>query len=258
MLRAGLVQMRVDYHPFKSMLNRYFAGYVGGASRPVFFDVEATCPGLAALTRSYPAIREECDRVLALRAGLPRYHEIDPGEAAISAAGDPDRRWTVFLLYILGHRPARNRALCPRTCRVLDGVTGLTQAFFSILDPGKSIPLHEGPYLGYLRYHLALRVPAENPPRLVVSGREHVWREGQALLFDDTWPHEVVNHGTEVRAVLIVDVLRPLPFWPSLANRLVARGLVGPTYGRAVARRAERRSAAPAAAGAPAGRRRAA
>lgn len=250
----------MDYHPFKSMLNRYFARYVGGARRPVFFDIEATCPELTVITRSYATIREECDRVLGLRCGLPRYHEIDPGEADISTVADPDKNWNVFMLYILGHRPRRNRALCPETCRVLDGVPRLTQAFFSVLDPGKSIPLHEGPYLGYLRYHLALRVPAEDPPTLVLNAREYVWREGEAVLFDDTWPHEVVNHGTDIRAVLIVDVLRPLPLWPSAVNTLVARALVGPTYGRAVARRAERRSAALTAGGTgtAGGRRRAA
>ena len=45
------------------------------------------------------------------------------------------------------------------TCRVLEGVPNLLQAFFSVLDPGKSIPLHKGPYLGYLRYHLGLHSP---------------------------------------------------------------------------------------------------
>jgi aspartyl/asparaginyl beta-hydroxylase (cupin superfamily) len=35
----------------------------------------------------------------------------------------------------------------------------LFQAFFSILDGGKSIPRHAAPYRGYLRYHLGLKVP---------------------------------------------------------------------------------------------------
>ena len=44
------------------------------------------------------------------------------------------------------------------------GIPNLFQAFFSILEPGKSIPAHEGPYCGYLRYHLGLIVPEESPP----------------------------------------------------------------------------------------------
>ena len=52
----------------------------------------------------------------------------------------------------------------PRTedrLAALRQVPNLLGAFFSILDPGKSIPAHDGPYTGYLRYHLALKVPAQ-------------------------------------------------------------------------------------------------
>jgi hypothetical protein len=37
----------------------------------------------------------------------------------------------------------------------------LYAAFFSILDAGKSAPAHDGPYCGYLRYHLGLIVPRD-------------------------------------------------------------------------------------------------
>jgi beta-hydroxylase len=36
-------------------------------------------------------------------------------------------------------------------------------AVYSILRPGKHLPLHRGPYKGVLRLHLALRIPE---PRL--------------------------------------------------------------------------------------------
>jgi aspartyl/asparaginyl beta-hydroxylase (cupin superfamily) len=39
----------------------------------------------------------------------------------------------------------------------------MVQAFFSILDPGKSVPENEGPYLGYLRYNLGLAGTEEKP-----------------------------------------------------------------------------------------------
>src|SRR4029453_17045489 len=100
-------------------------------------------------------------------------------------------------------------------------VPNLIQAFFSILEPGKSIPEHEGPYRGYLRYHLGLRVPKDDPPKLVVNGRDYVWKEGEAVLFADSWPHSVVNHSAEIRAVLIVDIRRPLPAIPDRVNRFV-------------------------------------
>jgi aspartate beta-hydroxylase/beta-hydroxylase len=233
----------VDYHLPKALLNRYLARHVGGDRRPTFFDVPTTAPGLEAVTRAYPAIRAELDRLLEDRVDLPGYHDVDPGQRAISAAGPG--RWGVFLLEILGHRPAETRARCPLTCRVLDGVPDRVQAFFSVLDPGKSVPLHEGPYLGYLRYHLALRVPRDLPPTLIVNGQRHVWREGEGILFDDSWPHAVENESREPRVVLVVDVLRPLPFWPALVNRAMTRIVAREAYGRRVARRARRYARAP-------------
>ena len=229
----------MDYHPLKSRLNRYFGRYVGGERRPVFFDIDAVNPALNDLTRNYPTIRAEFEQLLGARVPMPVYHELDAGEAPISAAVDPDKKWTVYMLYILGYKPELNRARCPETCRLLDTIPHLVQAFFSVLEPGKSVPRHNGPYLGYLRYHLGLLVPEWNPPALYVNDREYRWRPGEAVLFDDSWPHEVVNRSDGLRAVLIVDVLRPMPKWPARVNRFVARSVLRPLYGRAVARKAE-------------------
>jgi aspartate beta-hydroxylase len=229
--------VKLDYHVFKSMANGYLGLYVDRARRPTYFDIEKTYPALHRVSEAYPAIRREFDALFAEAGELPQYHEIDSGERNISAT--TPKRWNVFMLEVLGHQPAANRACCPETCRVLDQVPNLIQAFFSILEPGKSVPEHEGPYLGYLRYHLGLRVPAQNPPRLIVNSQEYVWREGEAVLFDDSWPHSVVNHSEELRAVLIVDVRRPMPLLADLCNRFITDVVARHTYGRSVARKAE-------------------
>lgn len=222
----------MDYHIFKSLLNRYFARHVGGSKRPVFFDIDATFPELNYITQNFAAIKKEFEKVYHLQPDMPEYHEIDPGEAAIS--NTTGKRWKVFMLYLLGHKPEENRELCTQTCRALERVPNLLQAFFSILEPGKSIPLHEGPYLGYLRYHLALRVPEKNPPRLYVNSQEYIWQAGKAVLFDDSWPHAVENESQEHRAVLIIDVLRPMPFLPTFLNKAVTNLVARYTYGRRV------------------------
>jgi aspartate beta-hydroxylase/beta-hydroxylase len=229
--------VKLDYHIFKSIANAFFGMFIGRKTRPTFFNIQATFPALDRVTQAYPAIREEFDRLIGECRELPQYHEIDPGERAIS--NTTPKRWTVFMLEIMGHRPARNRAACPQTCRVLGEVPNMIQAFFSILDPGKSVPEHEGPYLGYLRYHLGVRVPADAPPRLIVNSQPYQWKEGEAVLFDDSWPHSVVNDSKELRAVLIVDVRRPLPLVADLCNRLLVNVIGRHTYGRALARKAE-------------------
>ena len=229
--------MKLDYHIFKSVANAFFGMFIGRRTRPTFFNIQQSYAGLDSVTRAYPAIRKEFDRLIEDWKELPQYHEIDPGERAIS--NTTPNRWNVFMLEIMGHCPRQNRAYCPETCRALAQVPNMIQAFFSILDPGKSVPEHEGPYLGYLRYHLGVRVPAENPPKLIVNNQEYVWREGEAVLFDDSWPHSVVNHSNELRAVLIVDVRRPLPLFADLVNRLLVNVVGRHTYGRALARKAE-------------------
>jgi aspartate beta-hydroxylase/beta-hydroxylase len=230
-----------DYRRVKNAVNRALWKQAGGDQRPVFFDdIGAVSPALADLVRHADAIRAEFDAVYDGGTVLPAYHEVDPGEKEISAGGDPGKRWRVFLLYLLGYKPADNWSRCPQTARLLERVPGLVQAFFSVLDPHKDVPLHEGPYLGYLRFHLGLRVPKDNPPLIRVNGQEYTWREGEGVLFDDSWPHEVVNHSDGVRAVLIVDILRPLTGFPDLVNRFMTGVLAKYTYGRAVAKKAER------------------
>ena len=124
----------------------------------------------------------------------------------ISGRFDPEKDWKVFYLYAMGEKPAANRARCPRTAALLDQVPGLFQAFFSILDGGKSIPAHAGPYRGYIRYHLGLVVPEDNPPSIRVKDQHYTWKEGESILFDDSWDHEVINKSDGDRVVLIVDV----------------------------------------------------
>jgi aspartate beta-hydroxylase len=229
--------VKLYYHIFKSALNAFFGMFLTVKQRPTFFDVPATYPALDRVTAAYPAIRREFDRLMDEWSDLPQYHEVDPGEYPIS--NSTPKRWNVFILEVMGHKPAKNRASCPETCRALEQIPNLVQAFFSILDPGKSIPEHEGPYLGYLRYHLGIRVPRQNPPKLIVNKQDYVWKEGAAVLFDDSWPHSVVNTSSDLRAVLIVDVRRPMPAIADLCNRFLINVLGYHTYGRAVARKAE-------------------
>lgn len=222
----------MDYHKAKSAVNRYLLKYAGWDQRPVFFDIDDICPQLRELERAYPQIRAELDALMAQRVEMPSYHEVNSPAKEISSS--TPGKWKVFMLELLGHKPQRNRERCPATCAALKRVPGVLQAFFSVLEPGKSVPLHDGPYVGYLRYHLGVRVPTDAPPMIRVRGREYVWKEGEGVMFDDSWPHEVINHSREPRVVLIVDVPRPLPLLPRLVNSAVLWGFAAPAYARSV------------------------
>jgi aspartyl/asparaginyl beta-hydroxylase (cupin superfamily) len=206
-----------------SLIDRTFDIYTGGKRRPVFFDIDRTRPELRALDRNYDAIRAELLALLDQKTAIPRYHDLDQTQTYISGTVDADKDWKVFYLDAMGERPPANTARCPRTASLLDQIPGLMQAFFSILDGGKSIPAHCGPYRGYIRYHLGLVVPRADPPSLRVKDQHYTWKEGESVLFDDSWEHEVTNHSASDRVVLIVDILRPMPLFFDYLNRFVVR-----------------------------------
>ena len=71
-----------------------------------------------------------------------------------------------------------------------------------------------------------------------LNNQPYQWQEGQAVLFDDSWPHEVKNNSDDFRAVLIIDILRPMPFLPHMINKFTTNVIARFTYGRKVIKRA--------------------
>lgn len=214
-------------------VNTWFQKTAGGDDRPAYFDIDSYYPQLRRIDHAYPEIRAEAMALLGRRAEVPRLHETDPGQECISASTPND--WRVYYLMLAGAKAQPNRAQCPATARAIDRVPGVFQACFSILDAGKSVPPHRGPYSGYLRYHLGLVVPDDHPPQLKVNGQPYTWREGESVLFDDTHEHLVINTCAEPRVVLIVDVFRRMPLPQTLVNRGVRR-LGARLYGQPVLR----------------------
>ncbi|RIL00062.1 MAG: hypothetical protein DCC71_19190 [Proteobacteria bacterium] len=188
---------------------------------PPIYD-KALFPWIPALEASAPAIRAELDRLLEQRDRLPTFTDIQPDQGKIN----PDARWKTFFFCGLGVRSDHNRALCPETARVLDRIPGLELAFFSILAPGLHIPEHAGVTKGLIRCHLALKVPREaDKVRMRVGDRSFHWEAGKAVVFDDTYRHEVWNDTDEERAVLLFDTVRPMR-WPGRAAFALTRALL--------------------------------
>ena len=121
-----------------------------------------------------------------------------------------------------GRESEENCRRCPETTRVLRKIPGMKTAFFSILSPGKHIPSHKGPYNGVLRYHLGLIIPEPKEKcRIRVHNEIRHWSEGDSLIFDDTYNHEVWNDTSGHRVVLFVDFVRPIKFPFNLLNRFI-------------------------------------
>jgi ornithine lipid ester-linked acyl 2-hydroxylase len=174
------------------------------------------------LEENWEAIRAELTPLLRRHDELPNFQDISIDQARLT----DDNRWKTYFLYAYGVRSAGNCARCPTTDRLVQGVPGMTTAFFSILSPHKHVPEHRGPYKGVLRYHLGLQVPEPTDScGIKVAGQVAHWREGGSLLFDDTYPHEAWNESDDLRVVLFMDVVRPLPPPVSWLNRLVIKAI---------------------------------
>jgi aspartyl/asparaginyl beta-hydroxylase (cupin superfamily) len=194
----------------------------------------ADFPWVEAVRAEWPAIRAELEAVLAERERLPSFQQILKEVGAINT----DDRWKTFFLIGTGMDCTQNARRCPRTMAALAKIPGACTAFFSILAPGKHIPAHRGAYNGVLRFHLGLIVPQPRERcRIRVADQYRTWGEGEALIFDDSFNHEVWNDTEGWRAVLFVDFARPLKQpWDWLNRRLIRLAALAPSLREAGAR----------------------
>jgi len=184
---------------------------------PCVYD-NAVFPWVTEIEREWRAVRAELDILLARKDELPGFHEIVTDVAAINQ----DRGWRTFVLTGYGLRSVRNIHQCPQTWRVVQKIPGLVTAVFSILEPGKHLPPHRGPYNGVLRLHLGLVVPESSEQVAIRVGQQIChWDEGKVLIFDDAYEHEAWNRTSHTRVVLFVDFVKPLWFPANVFNWLL-------------------------------------
>jgi len=217
-----------------AIVNGFYDLFIDGKNRPSFFNISKTYPELLILDENYDTIKSELLALKKRNLNIPRYHELDKFQTAISAEKNPDKDWRTFMINLMGDFTDDARNYVPETCKLLEKIPYLFQAFFSILDPKKSIPAHKGTYRGYIRYHLGLQVPEKNTPQIRVKDNVYTWKEKESILFDDSWEHEVINNCNEERVVLIVDVLRPMPSIPHKLNAFISEHIVKKYYAKQV------------------------
>ncbi|WOO39532.1 aspartyl/asparaginyl beta-hydroxylase domain-containing protein [Rubellicoccus peritrichatus] len=184
-------------------------------------------PWTQTIEKEWKTIKGELDVILKRRDELQSFHEVSSEVETITK----DDQWKTFFLMGYGVRVEENCRQCPETARIVESIPGLKTAMFSILSPGKHIPAHRGPYNGVLRYHLGLIVPEPADQCRIRIGEEyHVWQQGEGIVFDDCFNHEVWNETDGYRVVLFVDFERPINFPAKLLNKFVLRASVLTPY----------------------------
>jgi aspartate beta-hydroxylase len=194
------------------------------AGGPVL-DLERDFASGQGFVRDWTIIRDEALVVTRRLQDVPRFHEIMPEQASISA--NDGRDWRMYILKAYGVENARHMAACPHLASLVRERPEVLSASFSFLGPHKHIPPHRGPMRGIIRFYLVLTMPStdEGVPAgvLKVADAEYRLEEGQFLLWDDTFEHEAWNSSDALRIVLSLDVWRP--HMPA-DMRLLSAGLI--------------------------------
>lgn len=192
---------------------------------PPVLDAAHYFPDADKFAAAWPALRAEAQAIARRLHAVPRFHEIMPAQMPISANDGKD--WRVFVLKVYGTNVEKNLAACPVLAQLIAASPDVLSATLSFLAPRKHIPRHRGPFRGILRYQLGLSVPVDAQGRpaavLALNDRDYRIGNGEHLLWDDTYPHEVWNHSDEPRIALLLDVRRH--YMPA-DMRLLSRALI--------------------------------
>jgi ornithine lipid ester-linked acyl 2-hydroxylase len=184
--------------------------------RPDFFDWTER------LANNWQTIAGEAAAILRHRDAVPPLRDISPDHARIAGDGN----WCSFFLIGYGYEVPENCARAPETAALVRDIPDLNSAFFSILEPGATIPRHRGVTRGLVTCHLGLIVPDQAQQCVMqVEDTELFWEAGKWLVFDDSCFHEVHNRTDQRRVILLVQVKRPMRLLGRITNDLALWGI---------------------------------
>ncbi len=186
--------------------------YYPGLAQRAFFE-RAEFDWVPAVEAATAAIREELLALLAGEEAFAPYVRSIPDQPPPANHLLDDPAWGAVHLLEGGQPHPVHAARCPATMAALARApqpaigTRSPMALFSRLKPGTHIRPHHGVFNTRLICHLPLIVPDGCGIR--VGGDTREWREGELLIFDDSFEHEAWNRGTGDRVVLLFEIWRP-------------------------------------------------
>ncbi len=219
-VRHRFARQALDHSTFTAPINVFMYAFSRVPNKP-YIELEEF-PELAPLMARWRDIRAEAEQLF--------------GEGHIkAAAGYTDAGFNSFFLsgwkrfylkwYDTDHPSAR--ALCPVTTELLAGIPGIKGAMFAALPPGSKLPRHRDPYAGSLRFHMGLITPNSPECYINVDGQSYHWRDGEAVVFDETFIHYAENRTDQNRIILFADVERPMKYrWTQRVNHFFATVLL--------------------------------
>ena len=206
-------------------------------------------PWAELLQSAFPVIREEALGLLREHGPFQNFIEFKEGDPVDEVlSGEAERpTWEAFFFYRHGERFDANHQRCPKTSAVLESIElcrvedQAPEVLFSILRPGTHIMPHHGVTNTRLVMHLPLVVPPDCALNLVGAG-EHRWKEGELVMFDDTYLHEAWNRSQEPRVIVLMDCWNP---HLTAVEKLAVRQLIETISGLQLADRSRPAEATP-------------
>nr|WP_324257991.1 aspartyl/asparaginyl beta-hydroxylase domain-containing protein [Cellvibrio fontiphilus] len=211
-----------DHANFLAPINCLF--YIFGKDKKTAYLEPADFPELKILQDNWETIRDEALNLNA-EAKIKASDKLDDlGFNSFFKTG-----WKRFYLKWYGANLKSAEQLCPKTVALINQVPNIKGAMFTMLPPGARLVRHRDPYAGSLRYHLGLSTPNSEDCFISVDGKKYFWRDGEAVMFDETYIHYAQNKTDQNRIILFVDVKRPVNFFlvdwfNELFSRIVVAG----------------------------------
>lgn len=205
-VRFKFFRQLADHSTFMSPINAFMYLFSAIPNQP--YSDPNQFPELAALKKNWEIIRDEALTLLNQSHIKASDKHDDAGFNSFFKSG-----WKRFYLKWYGDSLPSAKHLCPQTVAMLEKIPSINAAMFALLPKGGRLVRHRDPYAGSLRYHLGLITPNSEKCRIYVDGIEYYWKNGEDVLFDETYIHYAENETDMDRVILFCDVQRPMRNW---------------------------------------------
>lgn len=121
------------------------------------------------------------------------------------------KAWKIFSFIFFNMKLPQHAKLCPKTAELIFSIPEILSCDYSYMNGETHVKPHKGYSRMVLRCHLPLIVPNVEKCALRVGNETKHWKEGELMIFDDSFEHEAWNKTTEKRIVLMFDI--PNPLW---------------------------------------------
>lgn len=216
-VRLKFFRQLVNHSTFIAPINGLMYLFSKVPNQP--FQNVSDFPALALLSENWKMIRDEAQSLV--KAGYIKGTENNDDLGFNSFF---KRGWKRFYLKWYQNFLPSAQSLCPETVKLLSQIPEIHGAMFTLLPKGGQLKPHRDPYAGSLRYHLGLVTPNSEKCRIYVDGTPYHWKDGEGVLFDETFIHSAKNESDIDRIILFCDVERPLTHkWVTGLNRFFCK-----------------------------------